>query len=391
MKADNAVIDVACIVGARPNFMKMAAVLEGLRRHSRIRPILIHTGQHYDAAMSKVFFDELGLPKPDYDLGVGSDTHARQTAAIMTALDALLDERPPALAIVVGDVNSTLAGALVASKRGIPVAHVEAGLRSRDRSMPEELNRIVTDALSDLLFATSRDAVDNLTAEGIPASRILFVGNPMIDTLLRHIEIARERAPLVRFGLEDKSYAMVTLHRPQNVDDPRRLLRIFAALESLSADIPVVFPVHPRTLDRIGRMGESAPRSLRLLEPLGYLDFIGLLDRARMVLTDSGGIQEEATLLGIPCLTLRDNTERPVTITAGTNRIVGSDPGAILAAARRELNDPMPPRGIPELWDGQAGARIADAISAFLIPRAEAACDPESARPAGLTGSTSDC
>lgn len=369
--------EIACIVGARPNFMKMAAVLEGLRRYPELRPVLIHTGQHYDAAMSKVFFDELGLPRPDHDLGVGSDSHARQTAAVMIALDALLDERPAALVIVVGDVNSTLAGALVAAKRRIPVAHVEAGLRSRDREMPEELNRIVTDALSDILFATSRDAVENLTAEGIPPSKIKFVGNPMIDTLRRHLEMARARAPLAAYGLDPGRYALVTLHRPRNVDDPDRLRRILGALEALAEDLPVIFPVHPRTLERIERLGDPVPRGVRFLEPLGYLDFIGLLDRARMVLTDSGGIQEEATVLGTACLTLRANTERPVTILAGTNRLVGSEPGAILDAARRELREPMAPRGTPELWDGEAGARIAGEIAEFLATSASALKDPK--------------
>ena len=369
--------DIACIVGARPNFMKMAAVLEGLRRYPELRPVLIHTGQHYDAAMSKVFFDELGLPRPDHDLGVGSDSHARQTAAVMIALDALFGERPPAIAIVVGDVNSTLAGALVAAKRRIPVAHVEAGLRSRDREMPEELNRIVTDALSDLLFATSRDAVENLIAEGIPPHRIKFVGNPMIDTLRRHLEMARARASLAAFGLEPRAYALATLHRPGNVDDPDRLRAILAALDSLAADLPVIFPVHPRTRERIEQLGDPLPRGVRLTEPLGYLDFIGLLDRARMVLTDSGGIQEEATVLGTPCLTLRSNTERPVTILSGTNRLVGNEPGAILDAARRELDDPMAPRGTPELWDGHAGARIAAEIAGFLAASASLSMNPK--------------
>jgi UDP-N-acetylglucosamine 2-epimerase (non-hydrolysing) len=360
-------IEITCVVGARPNFMKVAPILEALREYSSIRPFLVHTGQHYDEEMSRVFFVELGLPAPDRDLEVGSDTHARQTARIMTAFDALLDERSSSLVVVVGDVNSTLACSLVASKRGVPVAHVEAGLRSRDRSMPEEINRLVTDAVSDLLFATSPDAVENLAAEGVEREKIHLVGNPMIDTLRRHVDAARARGAERRFGLTRRGYVLVTLHRPSNVDDIESLRAIFDALESLAARLPVLFPVHPRTRARLDRIGFVASPRLTLTDPLGYLDFLGLMEAARLVLTDSGGIQEETTTLGVPCLTLRENTERPITVTQGTNRLLGSDPRAIVPAADAVLAAAPPPPGRgPALWDGHAGARIAAVIAAFL-------------------------
>lgn len=358
--------DITCVVGARPNFMKMAPILEALKAYPAIRPFLVHTGQHYDEAMSAVFFDELGLPKPDRDLEVGSDNHARQTARIMTAFDALLDEQPSRLVMVVGDVNSTLACSLVAVKRGIAVAHVEAGLRSRDRGMPEEINRLVTDAVSDVLFATSPDAIDNLVAEGVDASKIHLVGNPMIDTLRRHVERARARGTGSALGLTRGGYVLVTLHRPSNVDSSEGLAAILDALVSLSRRLPVVFPVHPRTRERMARLGFSPDGGIRLMEPQGYLDFLGLMDSARFVLTDSGGIQEETTALGVPCLTLRANTERPITITEGTNRLLGADPGAILPAAKELLEGPPPPRRCPALWDGRAGERIAEVLAGVL-------------------------
>ncbi len=350
---------ITCVVGARPNFMKMAPILEALRAHPSIRPFLVHTGQHYDEGMSRVFFDELGLPRPDRDLEVGSDSHARQTARILAAFDALLDERPSRLVVVVGDVNSTLACSLVAVKRGIPVAHVEAGLRSRDRSMPEEINRIVTDAVSDVLFATSPDAVENLLAEGVERGKIHLVGNPMIDTLRRHVAHARARCAERRFGLTRCGYALVTLHRPGNVDEPEKLRAILNALNALAGRLPVLFPVHPRTRARIGRIGFEPAPALTLTDPLGYLDFLGLMDTASLVLTDSGGIQEETTSLGVPCLTLRPNTERPITLTQGTNRLLGADPRAILPAAERILAGDVPDGEPPALWDGRAGERIA--------------------------------
>ncbi|HSQ60206.1 MAG TPA: UDP-N-acetylglucosamine 2-epimerase (non-hydrolyzing) [Acidobacteriota bacterium] len=363
---------VCCIVGARPNFMKMAPVLEALRARPSLAPFLVHTGQHYDDAMSRVFFEELGLPRPDHDLGVGSGSHAVQTAGVMVALDRLLDERPADLVVVVGDVNSTLAGALVASKRGIPVAHVEAGLRSRDRGMPEELNRIVTDALADLLFATCSDAVENLLLEGVPRERIHLTGNPMIDTLRRHVAAARRREVAGRFGLPARGFALVTLHRPSNVDDPERLGAIVDRMEEIGASLPVLFPVHPRTRDRLARLGRVDRGGVRYIEPLGYPDFLGLLDACRFVLTDSGGIQEESTALGVPCLTLRANTERPVTVTEGTNRLVGEYLDALPGYVGEILRGPARGRTGPALWDGRAGERIAAVLDAYLedpLPR----------------------
>jgi UDP-N-acetylglucosamine 2-epimerase (non-hydrolysing) len=357
------VIEILCVVGARPNFMKMAPILRGLSEYPEIRPFLVHTGQHYDAEMSRIFFEELGLPAPDRDLEVGSDTHARQTARIMTAFEPLVVERAPKLVVVVGDVNSTLACSLVAVKLGVPVAHVEAGLRSRDRTMPEEINRLVTDAVSDLLFATSEDAVVNLRAEGVPAEKIHLVGNPMIDTLKRHLDAARARRALERFGLAPRSYALVTLHRPSNVDRVESLRRVFDALNELSERIPILFPVHPRTRERIDRAGVGLGPGLRLTEPLGYLDFLSLMDQARFLVTDSGGIQEETTALGVPCLTLRPNTERPVTITEGTNQLLGDDPAAILPAAKPLIEGKFPPSRCPKLWDGSAGTRIARVLA----------------------------
>jgi UDP-N-acetylglucosamine 2-epimerase (non-hydrolysing) len=358
--------EILCVVGARPNFMKMAPILRGLSEHPGLRPFLVHTGQHYDAEMSRIFFQELGLPAPDRDLEVGSDSHARQTARIMTAFEPLVEERAPKLVVVVGDVNSTMACSLVAVKLGVPVAHVEAGLRSRDRTMPEEINRLVTDAVSELLFATSEDAVLNLRAEGVAPEKIHLVGNPMIDTLRRHLEAARARRALDRFALAPRSYALVTLHRPSNVDRVESLRRVFDALGELSERIPVLFPVHPRTRERMERAGIVPKPALRITEPLGYLDFLSLMDQARFLVTDSGGIQEETTALGVPCLTLRPNTERPVTITEGTNRLLGDDPAAILPAAGPLIEGKFPKARCPKLWDGRAGTRIAGVLARYL-------------------------
>jgi len=360
------VTEILCVVGARPNFMKMAPILRGLREYPELRPFLVHTGQHYDEEMSRIFFEELGLPAPDRDLEVGSDTHGRQTARIMDAFEPLVEERAPKLVVVVGDVNSTLACSLVAVKLGIPVAHVEAGLRSRDRTMPEEINRLLTDAVSDLLFATSADAVENLRAEGVPAERIHLVGNPMIDTLKRHLEAARARRALDRFGLTARSYALVTLHRPSNVDRVDSLRRVFEGLRELTERIPVIFPVHPRTRERMDRAGIEPGPGLRLTEPLGYLDFLCLMDQARFLVTDSGGIQEETTALGVPCLTLRPNTERPITITEGTNQLLGEDPASILDAAKPLIEGNFPEPRCPKLWDGRAGTRIARVLARHL-------------------------
>jgi len=360
------VSEILCVVGARPNFMKMAPILDALRAYPKLHPFLVHTGQHYDEDMSRIFFTELGLPAPDRDLEVGSDTHARQTARIMMAFEPLVQERAPKMVVVVGDVNSTLACRLVAAKLLVPVAHVEAGLRSRDRTMPEEINRLLTDQVSDLLFATSADAVENLLAEGVAKENIHLVGNPMIDTLKRHLPAARARGTVERFGLTTRSYALVTLHRPSNVDRVDSLRRIFDALRALSELLPVVFPVHPRTRERMDRAGIRVPPGIHLMDPLGYLDFLGLMDRARFVVTDSGGIQEETTALGIPCLTLRPNTERPVTITEGTNRLLGEDPSAILSAAKPLIEGKFPEPRSPKLWDGNAGTRIAEALACRL-------------------------
>jgi UDP-N-acetylglucosamine 2-epimerase (non-hydrolysing) len=360
-------VKVLHVVGARPNFMKIAPVMEGLRSgaHEGISQRLLHTGQHYDEKMARVFFEELGLPRPDRDLGVGSGSQAEQTAALLVGLERAIAEERPDLVVVVGDVNSTMAAALVASKAGVLLAHVEAGLRSFDRTMPEEINRMVTDRLSDLLFTPSRDADANLEREGAPREAIRFVGNVMIDTLLLH----RPRAPWERvsreLGLADRGYALVTLHRPANVDDPVRFRKILGHLREVARDYPILFPVHPRTARRIAEAGLAEESAfLRTTEPLGYLDFLAAMDHAALVLTDSGGIQEETTVLGVPCFTLRDNTERPITISQGTNTLVGAD-GERLPEAYRRLREEGGRRtsaAPPELWDGRAGARIAKVI-----------------------------
>jgi UDP-N-acetylglucosamine 2-epimerase (non-hydrolysing) len=360
------VTEIVCVVGARPNFMKMAPILDALRAYPDIRPFLVHTGQHYDEEMSRVFFQELGLPRPDRDLEVGSDSHGRQTGKIMIAFDGLLDGRSTGMVVVVGDVNSTVACGLVAVKRGIPVAHVEAGLRSRDRTMPEEINRLVTDAISDVLFATSPDAIENLRAEGVPDSKIHLVGNPMIDSIHRHRDAARARNVPARFGLTPRRYGLVTLHRPSNVDDPRTLEGILESLGALAERVPILFPVHPRTQERIRSIGFKPAPGLTLREPLGYLDFLGLMDQATFVLTDSGGIQEETAALGVACLTLRANTERPITLTEGTNRLLGTDPRAIVPAVMALLDGKQPAPRCPALWDGHAGQRIAKVLADHL-------------------------
>ena len=350
------------IVGARPNLMKIAPLMAEMRRFPDIEPVLVHTGQHYDDNMSEVFFQELGIPQPDHNLGVGSGTHTWQTAQIMLALEPLLQELCPDLVLVVGDVNSTLAAALVAAKLCIPLAHVEAGLRSFDRTMPEEINRVVTDALADYLFTTERSANENLRQEGIPDHKIFFVGNVMIDTLLSHRQRAEALGMPARYGVSANGYALMTLHRPSNVDVPKVLSGILDALDSLQTRLPVLFPAHPRTLRRLAE-GELLERAqamtnLRLMEPLGYLEFLGLMAQARLVLTDSGGIQEETTILGVPCLTLRESTERPVTVTEGTNEVVGTSPERIVAAAWRVLDGGVKDGHCPELWDGRAAERI---------------------------------
>ena len=357
---------VCCICGARPNFMKVAAVVEAMARHLELEPVVVHTGQHYDDRLSRVMFEELRLPRPRINLEVGSGSHAQQTAAILSRFEPVLLAERPDLVLVVGDVNSTVACGLAAVKLGIPVGHVEAGLRSFDRSMPEEVNRVITDALSHLLFVSERSGLDNLRREGVPDDCLFFVGNLMIDTLRRHRDAAAASRILEQLGLEPGGYAVLTLHRPANVDDPRILGPLLAAVDALSARLPVVFPVHPRTRSRLTAVdmpGMGAPERWRLTEPLGYLDFLRLTSSARLLLTDSGGIQEEATVLEVPCLTLRPNTERPATLESGWNRLVGTDPAAVQAAAEEILDsaDPRAPgaSGVPERWDGRAGERLA--------------------------------
>jgi UDP-N-acetylglucosamine 2-epimerase (non-hydrolysing) len=352
--------DLLVVAGARPNFMKAAPLLEAAGR-AGLSCSLVHTGQHYDAELSDVFFLELGLPEPDAHLGVGSGTHAEQTARIMTAFEPELRRFDPAVVVVVGDVNSTLACSLVAAKEHYPIAHVEAGLRCHDFFMAEEINRRLCDHLSTYLFTTSRDARDNLVAEGIRDERIEFVGNTMIDTLLRSAEAARSRGAEERLGVSTP-YAMLTLHRPENVDDERILTGLLEAVEEISREIPLVFPLHPRTAARIeafglGRHLDAA--RIHVCPSLGYLDFLGLLAGAALALTDSGGVQEEATVLGIPCVTMRESTERPVTVEQGTNVVVGTKRDAVLGAARAALHGERRPGQIPELWDGRAGERIA--------------------------------
>ena len=348
------------------------------RHRVRFVQTLVHTDQHYDASVSQVFFQQLGLPKPDYHLGIGSGSHAAQTAQVLERLEPVLVTERPDLVVVVGDVNSTVAAALCAAKLGIAVAHVEAGLRSGDRTMPEEVNRVITDQVADLLFTTERSAGDNLAREGIDDARVHFVGNTMIDTLERLLERARGGDALERMCLTARGYGLVTLHRPSNVDDPAQLERLVAALRRIGEHVRLVWPVHPRTRSRLGRpqhvegqdVGNgSAESRLLLTEPLGYLDFLQLMDGARLVLTDSGGIQEETTVLGVPCLTLRTTTERPATIREGTNRLVDPrDAAAILGAADVVLAAPMPTGVRPERWDGHAAERIVAVIADWARP-----------------------
>jgi UDP-N-acetylglucosamine 2-epimerase (non-hydrolysing) len=354
------------VVGARPNFMKIAPVLDACGRRPGLASTLVHTGQHYDEKMSRLFFEELGIPRPDVDLEVGSGSQAAQTALILQRIEPLLVERRPDLVLVVGDVNSTVACGLAAVKLGIPLAHVEAGLRSFDRSMPEEINRLVTDAISDLLFVTEQSGMDNLAREGVAAGKVHFVGNVMIDTLLKHRASAARSDVVRRLGLEPGAYAVLTLHRPANVDDPATFSRLLEPIAELSRDLPVVFPVHPRSRAALASATSvTKTADLRPIEPLGYLDFLKLTSDARIVLTDSGGIQEETTILGVPCVTLRDNTERPVTITHGTNVLAGTKPEGIREAIGRALARAGAPVAPPPLWDGKAAERIADVLEGY--------------------------
>jgi UDP-N-acetylglucosamine 2-epimerase (non-hydrolysing) len=363
------VIHLVC--GARPNFMKVAPLYHALSNEPWATPVIVHTGQHYDVNMSGSFFSEFGLPEPHVSLGVGSGGHAEQTAKVMVAYEKVLQERRPDLVVVVGDVNSTMAATLAASKLGIKVAHLEAGLRSFDRRMPEEINRLVTDVLADFLWAPSRDAVDNLLGEGIPATRISLVGNIMIDCLEMFRDRIEQQRVYVDYQQSPGSYGVVTLHRPSNVDEPPVLRELCEVLEHVSASIPLIFPVHPRTRQRIAAAGllnaAEAQGRLFLPEPLGYTPFMNLVFNARLVITDSGGIQEETTYLGIPCLTLRENTERPVTVTRGTNRLC--PPGELVSRVDEILQLGTPPVPCIEFWDGRTAGRVVTAISHQFVSR----------------------
>jgi len=358
------VLHIVHVVGARPNFMKIAPILAACAARPTLRSTLVHTGQHYDGAMSELFFDQLRIPRPDVNLDVGSASHAQQTAAVLQRFEPVLLTHRPHLVLVVGDVNSTLACSLAAVKLGIPVAHVEAGLRSFDRAMPEEINRLVTDAIAELLFVTEQGAIANLEREGVEAARIHFVGNVMIDTLLAHRAAAASSDVVERLGVRAGSYAVLTLHRPANVDAPAVLRGILEPLSDLARTMPIVFPVHPRTRAALGAHASllGAGHGIRLVDPLGYLDFVRLMGAARLVLTDSGGIQEETTILGVACVTIRENTERPVTVTHGTNRLAGTTPKGIGKTIAEVLAAPtiaVPP---PPLWDGRAATRIAEIL-----------------------------
>jgi UDP-N-acetylglucosamine 2-epimerase (non-hydrolysing) len=361
------------IVGARPNMMKVAPLLAELRRHEEMDSVLVHTGQHYDYSMSQVFFDQLRVPPPDYNLGAGSGPHYAQTADIMRSFGELVQRDRPDMVLVAGDVNSTIACALVAAKERIPVAHVEAGLRSFDRSMPEEINRLLTDALADLLFTTEESANRNLSNEGVDPGKVFFVGNLMIDSLVNALKIVRPSSLRSELELEDKPYAVLTLHRPSNVDDEEQLRRTLEAVVEVAQRIPIVFPAHPRTARNIEFAGLTTMRTwsggpvagagLWMMPPASYLDFLDLMQHAVMVITDSGGVQEETTFLGVPCLTYRNTTERPITVSMGTNRVVGSDPKNLLLRSLEVLEETQHSHGrsipmCPPLWDGLTASRI---------------------------------
>ena len=361
------------IVGARPNLPKIAPLMRAMRHHSEIEPILIHTGQHYADGLNGIFFRQLGIPAPDLNLEVGSASHAVQTAEILKRIEPVLLDQQPDVVLVVGDVNSTIAVSLAAAKLGIRVAHVEAGLRSFDRSMPEEINRVLTDALADYLFVTEQDAIENLLREGRPRENIFFVGNVMIDSLHDFLPVAKKSRIGEELGLAQGltwcDFAVLTLHRPSNVDSTDKLKELLSAIASIAEQLPVIFPVHPRTAQRLAEAGVVEHPSLRLIQPLGYLDFLCLLSHSAVVLTDSGGIQEETTALGVPCLTLRENTERPVTITQGTNRLVGTDSAGIVRAVRDSLAIKGKVGRMPPLWDGHAAERIVDTLCSVVPMR----------------------
>ena len=362
---------IICIAGARPNFMKIAPLMSAFKKQSKIQPMLVHTGQHYDEKMSNLFFRQLEIPEPDMNLGCGGGSHAQQTAAIMTSFEPVVLEHQPDAVLVVGDVNSTIACGMVAVKLGIKLIHVEAGLRSGDRSMPEEINRVLTDSISDLLFCTEQAGVDNLRREGIAEEKIHLVGNVMIDTLLRNREKAARATVLEDLSLTPFGYAVVTLHRPANVDDPQALAGLVDVLDAVQSDMPTIFPIHPRTYQHLSANGLKARvdgmANLRLMEPIGYLEFLKLMANARIVLTDSGGIQEEAAGLGVPTLVLRETTERPEGVTAGTLRLVGTDTQRIIAETTRLLDDPAAhaamAHAVNPYGDGHAAERIADLLA----------------------------
>jgi UDP-N-acetylglucosamine 2-epimerase (non-hydrolysing) len=370
---------ILCIVGARPNFMKIAPIMRAFAQpESALSARLVHTGQHYDTAMKHAFFDQLHIPEPEVDLEVGSGTHAQQTADIMKRFEPVLDEAPPLAVLVVGDVNSTIACALVAVKKGIPVIHVEAGLRSGDRGMPEEINRILTDQLSELLFITEASALDNLAREGIAADKVYFVGNVMIDTLRYNLaDAVPAQLTLARAGCSKEQanvvdYGLVTLHRPSNVDDPVVLAGLLKVLGQISQRTPLLFPIHPRTESRIAAAGLGdllAHSAITTIPPQGYLEMLGLMKDARVVLTDSGGIQEETTALGVPCITLRENTERPITVSQGTNSVVGTDAERILACYEDVMKTGGKVGRVPDLWDGKAAQRIVQVIHQWAAKR----------------------
>jgi UDP-N-acetylglucosamine 2-epimerase (non-hydrolysing) len=358
---------IISVVGARPNFMKVAPLHKAFQKHAgNVRHLIVHTGQHYDEAMSKIFFGDLELPQPDFYLGVGSGTHAQQTARIMMEFEKVLEEVHPDLVIVVGDVNSTVACSLVSVKMGIPVAHVEAGLRSGDRTMPEEINRLLTDSIADHLFVTEPSGVENLRREGIEEKKIHFVGNVMIDSLIHYREKAKRSTIIERLGVKSNKFTLVTLHRPSNVDTEDGLAKILTIFERIASRSEIVFPVHPRTKKMLAQYGldarANAIRGLRLLAPIGYLDFLRLMDNAQLVLTDSGGIQEETTFLGVPCLTLRENTERPITCELGTNELCGLDVEKIVAKSLASFDGIHKKGSVPPLWDGHAAERIVETL-----------------------------
>ena len=359
-------VRVLCVAGARPNFMKIAPLLREFNSRDTFESFLVHTGQHYDARMSENFFRDLGIPAPDINLGVGSGTHAEQTAHVLMKLEAVLLSERPDLVLVVGDVNSTLAATIAAVKLDIPVAHVEAGLRSGDRTMPEELNRLMTDVVASWLFTTEADGEANLLREGIDPARIHFVGNVMIDTLLANLERAKKLDTLERLGLTEGKFCLLTLHRPSNVDDPARLAELFGALEEIHDRVPIVFPVHPRTAANISKALGGRDLKFQIIEPQDYLDFLRLMADAKIVLTDSGGVQEETTALGTPCFTLRDSTERPITVTHGTNTMVGADREVILREVMATLDGKPKAGNVPDLWDGKASERIANVLERDL-------------------------